>query len=136
MSKKPADLFLEAAEIYKDDPAALADILHEYDPIAWISWVHLLNEKGNAIEFVDHTPLKQIYRDLHPNQASRKGAQIGMTETIINKVLWYGDTHAVTAIYTMPTAKHVYHFSQSRFSPVIRKNDYLKKRMKGSVDNA
>jgi hypothetical protein len=36
----------------------------------------------------------------------------------------------------MPTAKHVYKFSQSRFGPVIKKNLYLRRRMKGSVDNA
>jgi hypothetical protein len=125
-----------AVDAINHDPYSLADLAYEMDPLAWIRWIGLLNEKGEAIEFVDHKPLKQVYRDLHPNQASEKGAQVGMTETVINKLLWYGDNHKITAIYTMPTAKLVYKFSQSRFSPVIKKNQYLKRRMKGSVDNA
>ena len=136
MRSRPDPTFVETADMFQRDRALLEELRREHDPLAWIQWVGILNEKGEEIEFRDHLPLKQIYRDLHPNQSNRKGAQIGMTETVINKLLWYGDNHNVTVIYTMPTATHVNKFSKSRFSPVIKKNLYLRQRMKGSVDTS
>jgi Phage terminase large subunit (GpA) len=129
-------LYADIADAAKHDPHGFAEVMAETDPLSWIQWIGLKTEKNEPIEFIDHAPLKQIYLDLHPKQANQKGSQIGMTETIINKLLWFGDFHNVTTIYTMPTAQHVYSFSQSRFAPVVKANPYLRQRMKGTVDNA
>ena len=128
-------LLAEATEYIKEDPEGAAEMLAEIDPIAWMHHIELKTEKGEELEFKHHMPLMGVYSDFHPDQVYQKGAQIGITETAINKVLWMGDHSNLTFIYVFPTADDVFKFSQGRFNPVIRGNFYLRKRMR-SADNA
>lgn len=128
-------LYADIAGLYNESPETMDEIAAEFDPVAWVRYVGMDTEKGEPIEFARHKPLMAVYRDLHPHQVFRKGAQIGMTQTSINKVLWYGKYHKVTFIYTMPTAKDVYEFSQSRFGPIIKGNQWMRTHV-GNVDNA
>jgi hypothetical protein len=125
----------EMALLAKEDPNAASDLMAQLDPIYWVQWAGVNTEKSEPVEFVQHKPLEQIYREFHPNQVYEKASQIGMTATVINKLLWYSDYHHVTSIYTMPTATDIYQFSQQRFAPIIHASHYLDKRM-GHVDSA
>jgi len=128
-------LLADATEYIASDPQGAAELLAEVDPISWMHFIELRTEKGDSLEFQNHKPLIDIYGDFHPNQVYQKGAQIGITETAINKILWLGDHRNLTFIYVFPTADDVYKFSQGRFNPVIKGNPYLRKRMRSS-DNA
>jgi phage terminase large subunit GpA len=128
-------LFVEAAEYIKQDPEGAMELLAEVDPISWVQHIGLQTEKDEPIEFRNHAPLAQIYSDMHPDQVYQKGAQIGLTGTVVNKILWLGDHNNITVIYVFPTADDVYKFSKGRFGPVIKSNFYLRKRMR-NADNA
>ena len=128
-------ILADATEFIRADPEGAAEFLAEIDPISWMHHIELKTEKGEPIEFRDHKPLIGIYSDFHPDQVYQKAAQIGITETAINKILWLGDHRNLTFIYVFPTADDVYKFSQGRFNPVIKGNFYLQKRMRSS-DNA
>jgi len=124
------------AELLKDNPGIASEILGDIDPITWMAnRAQLRTEKLEPLEFNDHLPMVDVYRDWHPMIVAQKGSQIGMTTCQICKLLYYADTHNITAIYTMPTAKDVFEFSQARFAPVIKASQYLSARM-GNVDNA
>lgn len=124
------------AELVKDNPQIVGEMLGDIDPITWLrNRAQLRTEKLELLEFQDHLPMVDVYRDWHPLIVAQKGSQIGMTTCQICKLLYYCDTHNVTAIYTMPTAKDVFEFSQARFAPVIKASPYLLSRM-GNVDNA
>jgi hypothetical protein len=124
------------AELIKDNPNVASEILADIDPISWIqARAALKTEKLEPLEFINHLPMVDVYRDWHPQIVAQKGSQIGMTTCQICKLLYYADTRNITAIYTMPTAKDVFEFSQARFAPVIKASPYLTTRM-GNVDNA
>lgn len=124
------------AELAKANPLVASEVLTDVDPITWAQLrANLRTEKMEALEFVDHLPMVDVYRDWHPQIVAQKASQIGMTTAQIIKLLFYADTHNITAIYTMPTAKDVFEFSQARFAPVIKGSQYLTSRM-GNVDNA
>jgi hypothetical protein len=131
-----ADVTAGFAELIRDNPGVAAEMLGDIDPITWMSArAQLRTEKLEPLEFQDHLPMVDVYRDWHPLIVAQKGSQIGMTTCQICKLLYYCDTHNITAIYTMPTAKDVFEFSQARFAPVIKASTYLSSRM-GNVDNA
>jgi Phage terminase large subunit gpA, ATPase domain len=131
-----SDVTAGFAELIKDNPTVASEILGDIDPITWMSArANLRTEKLEPLEFKDHLPMVDVYRDWHPLIVAQKGSQIGMTTCQICKLLYYCDTHNITAIYTMPTAKDVFEFSQARFAPVIKASNYLSARM-GNVDNA
>ena len=124
------------AELTKLNPGVAQEVMADIDPITWMAVrAFLKTEKLEPLEFKDHMPMLDIYRDWHPMIVGQKGSQIGMTTAQICKLLFYADTHNITAIYTMPTARDVFEFSQARFSPVIKASTYLQARM-GNVDNA
>lgn len=73
-------------------------------------------------------PLREIYRDLAPELAVMKGAQLGFSEWAINRGLWVADTgHAVrgNALYVLPGGQHVGDFVQARVNPAIQSSPYL-----------
>src|SRR5216684_5018407 len=115
-----ASIYADAAELMKEDPEAGLELLADIDVVSWLQWIGMKTEKGEDVEFRDHVPLIDIHNEWHPRQVFKKAAQIGLTGTAVNKVLWYGDHQNVTMIYTMPTADDVYKFSHRRFAPVIR----------------
>ena len=81
-------------------------------------------------------PLKEIYKDEHPEIVILKAAQVFISEYLINSVLWVCDTAYASrgnALYVMPTQTPVMDdFSQSRISEAIVQSPTLGRRL--SVD--
>lgn len=82
--------------------------------------------------FVDHEYLRQIYSDEHKYIVLEKGAQIGMTEYALSRVLYYCDTLArFRAIYFFPTDGDVQDFSGERVNAALMDSPYLQTRCAG-----
>jgi len=107
--------------------------LAQVDLQTWIE-EYRVTDKGTPFEFYDRNYLIKPMEDLSPQIVIMKAAQVGATEFAINRTLWFCDTHNVKAIYTFPSDKDVKDFSNSRFTPAIRRSPYLKRRM-AETDN-
>ena len=83
-----ADVTAGFAELIRDNPGVAAEMLGDIDPITWMSArAQLRTEKLEPLEFNDHLPMVDVYRDWHPLIVAQKGSQIGMTTCQICKLL-------------------------------------------------
>lgn len=101
-----------------------------------MTWVeeYRVTDKGEQFEFADRSYLIKPMEDLSKHVVMMKAAQVGATEFAINRALWFADTNHVKAIYTFPSDKDVKDFSNSRFTPAIRRSPYMRRRMT-DIDN-
>ena len=95
---------------------------------------HVITPKGEKLDFFDHRYLLDLYNDTSKNIVVKKGAQIGVTTFASNKALWFGDTHEVSIIYTMPTASDVADFSKARMMPIIQSSPHLARNVTGGIE--
>ena len=102
----------------------------------FLDWAvdHIVTPKGEKLDFYDHKYLVDIYNDTAQEMVVKKAAQIGVSTYAINKSLWFGDTHDVSIIYTMPTASDVADFSKARITPVIQSSPHLSRNVKGGIE--
>ncbi len=115
-------------EILTDTPVptrAQVDLL-------WWTEQNMRTEKGKPYEFSDRAYLKEIYDCWTDRLVIKKAAQIGITSFAINKALWLAASHAVTIIFTMPTATDVRTFSQARMNPSLQ---HSRLQIPMSIDN-
>lgn len=76
--------------------------------------------------------LRDIYADQHPFVVIQKAAQVGISEYLINCVLWTADTGQGgrgNALYIMPTQGQVDDFSQARVDRAIGESPHLQQRL-------
>ena len=106
----------------------------KYDPVIW-SKLYIGNEKGEELDYVDRPYLIDILSDFHPTLRIKKGAQVGITQANIQKILFVADNNKIAVIYTFPTKTDVFNFSKARFSVIVRNSRYLQSRMR-DYDNA
>ena len=106
---------------------SLSEIQHE-SPIIWVVR-NIMTEKAEPMSFKDRPYLVDIYKDFSPHIIVKKGAQIGLTQLSISKLLYVSDTRNMTSIYTFPTASDVSDFSKSRFKTIISNSKYLTSRL-------
>jgi len=108
--------------------------LERMDPVIWQK-NNIRTEKGEPLEFINRRYLVQPMSDFSPHLVFKKGAQVGVTQLSIGKVLFVSDTSEMTTIYTFPTRTDVTKFSKARFSGIVRESPYLRSRIK-NYDNA
>ena len=76
--------------------------------------------------------LQDLYRDDHHFVVVQKGAQVSISEYLINGALWAADTGQGgrgVALYVMPTQTQVDDFSQARVDKAIGESPYLQSRL-------
>ena len=86
-------------------------------------------EKGDVLDFHDHSYLVDIYDDESDEIVIQKAAQTCLTTYGINYALYFCDTEQVAVIYTFPTSGDVSEFSRARVNPVIKATPYLRSRI-------
>lgn len=73
--------------------------LEDYSIIAWIMKNGIKNEKGEPIEFRNHSFLYDIYRDFSPHLVVYKAAQIGLSVLQILKAIYVVKKKGFDGIY-------------------------------------
>lgn len=97
-------------------------------PLQW-AVNNVQTPKGNPLDFEDHPFLIDIYEDISPEIVIQKSAQTGLSTFAINRALWFGDTHNISVIYTLPTSDDVSEFSKTKVKPIIQASPYLTSRI-------
>lgn len=70
--------------------------------------------------------LRALHDDMHPQIVIAKGAQIGITETMLNRTLYFLDVKRFDSLYVFPTDDDVTQFSAARFDPALEMSAYLR----------
>ncbi len=73
-----------------------------------------------------HPWVKEMHNSKAPFNYSMKGAQLGITESLINLAFYTLDQLCRDVLYVLPTSKNASDFSKSRFSPALKNSPYLK----------
>jgi len=75
----------------------------------------------------DHHPWCREMHDCTVDMVGQKGAQLGFTETALNKVFFTIDVHGGNVLYILPASTpDATDFSTSRFDPALEASDHLK----------
>lgn len=107
--------------------------MEENDDVWWAER-HLRTDKGTRLDFEQRPYLELIYRDWHPHIIYKKGAQIGITQAAIGRLIRLGIKKKINSIYIFPTATQVEEFSQSRFKPIVESSPMIKELL--GINNA
>lgn len=89
---------------------------------AWIEANKIKNEKGDPINFYDHTFLFDIYRDRARDLAVMKAAQVGMSTAEILRNHHSAKNEKMDIIYTLPTDNDVRVFVGGKVNRIIANN--------------
>jgi hypothetical protein len=72
-----------------------------------------------------HPWVKEMHNSKAPFNYAMKGAQLGVTEILINLAFYTLDQLHRDVLYVLPTTKNSSDFSKSRFSPALKNSPYL-----------
>lgn len=73
-----------------------------------------------------HPWVKGMHLSRAPFNYAMKGAQLGVTEVLINLAFYTLDQLHRDVLYVLPTSKNASDFSKSRFNPALKNSPYLK----------
>jgi hypothetical protein len=73
-----------------------------------------------------HPWVKGMHNSKSPFNYAMKGAQLGVTEILINLAFYTLDQLHRDVLYVLPTSRNASDFSKSRFSPALKNSPYLK----------
>jgi len=73
-----------------------------------------------------HPWVKEMHNSKAPFNYAMKGAQLGVTEVLINLAFYTIDMLKRDVLYVLPTSKNASDFSKSRFNPALKNSSYLK----------
>lgn len=88
--------------------------------------------KGKKYSTEKHEYLDQIIDDTHPYQVFRKGAQVGISTTMLLKSLWVADCIGRKCVYYFQDDSAVSDFSNDRCMPMIEASNYLSQRVRST----
>jgi len=86
----------------------------------------LPGERSGPWTFDGYEYLRKIHNDPGPRVVVRKGAQMGFTETMINRMLHFVAVRHIDTLYVLPTADDARDFSAARFNVALRLSPYLR----------
>lgn len=89
-----------------------------------------INIKGKAYNTSKHQYLNQILNDTHVYQVYRKGAQVGISTTILLKSMWISDCLGRKVVYYFQSDKAVEDFSNDYCQPLLESSPYLSARVR------
>ena len=100
----------------------------------WVQGIHLV---GSNFSFTDHEYQREILNTTAQRMCIRKGAQMGMTEAVILRILhkarFVKELKGILVL--MPTVDSVIDYSKARFAPLIELNEQIG-RFVSSTDSA
>lgn len=73
-----------------------------------------------------HPWVREMHNSEAPINYAMKGAQLGVTEVLINKAFYTIDQLKRDVLYVLPTAKNASDFSKARFNTALNSSAYLK----------
>lgn len=88
----------------------------------WIKKEHIVNERGDAIEFDEHPFLFDIYADKSQYLTVMKPAQVGMSTLQVLKNHYDAKAKMIDIIYILPTDKDVQTFVGGKVNRIIAMN--------------
>lgn len=95
------------------------------DILRWIRAKGILNNKGSAIEFMDHGFMIDYLKDDANRIVVRKCTQVGATFSTVLKILYEGEVIPINCIYTLPTGPEAKNFVLSKFDPIMARSPGL-----------
>ncbi len=104
----------------------LTDNIHRENILAWVRENRIKNERGEPIEFGEHSFMQRLYADLTPVQVVRKGSQIGASTMEILKVLHAARFWGINQIYTLPTGDDVFKFVPGKVNRIMSLNPCIR----------
>lgn len=100
-------------------------MISQYNVVAWILENEIKNEKGDPIDFFEHSFLIDIYNDQSQNLVVMKAAQIGLSTCEILKNFHDAKFNKMDIIYTLPTDSDVNVFVGGKVNRIIANNPIL-----------
>lgn len=99
----------------------------------WIqrAQIHL---RGRPYTTVGHEYLQKIIEDDHPDQTYEKGAQVGISTTVLIRSIYVAEHWGMKAIYFFQDDGAVSDFSNDRCATMIEESPYLKSRTRGTMN--
>lgn len=91
----------------------------------WILENKLTTPKGIPYEFINRKFLVDLANDWNPNQASPKGAQMGLTEIYSIKTIFAAKYRQWNVIYTLPSDDDVSGYVNTKFDRILEENKIL-----------
>ncbi len=73
-----------------------------------------------------HPWVREMHNSTAPFNYAMKGAQLGVTEVLINLAFYTIDMLRRDVLYVLPTSRNASDFSKSRFNPALKNSPYLK----------
>lgn len=101
--------------------------LSRYSIHAWLQENGVKTERGLPIDMRKHKFLFEIFRDFSKEIVVMKGAQVGMSNTAVDKMFWVAETKKLDIIYTLPTFEDVRDFVSGKVDRIIDNNESLQK---------
>ena len=93
--------------------------------LKWIKECKIKTNKNQEIEFGDHRFLLDMLLDWPRRLIARKPSQVGVSLTILMKVLFQGSKKTLSSIYTLPTNPEAREFVLSKVDPLIENSPGL-----------
>lgn len=72
-----------------------------------------------------HPWVREMHNSKAPTNYSMKGAQLGVTEVLINLAFFTIDMRHKDVLYVLPTSKNASDFSKARFNAALKESPYL-----------
>ena len=135
------------AELESMSPAVMEALKSWATPYTWAQFNGLILPSGDKFDIYTHPYEIEIINDDHPNQAVKKPSQVGISTSMIIKILnkmiyaeelrangMIGYKHGV--IYVLPTLGDVEEFSKDKFNPIIGNNPFILKFVRKGLGGA
>lgn len=117
-------------DLLREMQMAIADGLKNRTLTTCLRWAERRRMMGEPFAGPYTSKYHPWVREPHDSQApfnySMKGAQLGMTEVVINRAFYTLDMLKRDVLYVLPTSKNARDFSKSRFNTALRLSPYLK----------
>jgi hypothetical protein len=91
------------------------------------------NSSGKPFEWREHIFLLDILCDFSPKQATRKCAQVGLSETMILKALFMAEHLKLNVLYTLPSDRFLKDFVPPKVNQIIQNNPELYGNWSGGI---
>lgn len=93
----------------------------------WSEQYRIMGQPYPGPWLFDHHPWCREMHDCQEDMVGQKGAQLGFTETALNKVFFAIDVHGTSVLYVLPASTpDASDFSTSRFDPALELSPHLK----------
>lgn len=109
--------------------------LKSVSPLAWAELNNFVNENQQPLDYDTHRFLIEPFNDFHPDQTTRKSAQVGYSVMEILKAVWACDRLGLNIGYVLPSHNLVKDFVSPKVDPLISSNPEISKLVSNKKDS-